>query len=107
MRKKRDYFMSLKKKMANLSLDLSAPRLEKGSRKFFTRFHEVMDMPNLIEAQLRSYKWFWEKGLKELFAEINSIKDFTGKNLELLPVKSLIELISTNSSFNPFSQNHL
>ncbi|HEX9503467.1 MAG TPA: DNA-directed RNA polymerase subunit beta [Patescibacteria group bacterium] len=69
--------------MANLSLDLSAPRLEKGSRKFFTRFHEVMDMPNLIEAQLRSYKWFWEKGLKELFAEINSIKDFTGKNLEL------------------------
>ena len=40
-------------------------------------------MPNLIEAQIRSYKWFWEKGLKELFAEINSIKDFTGKNLEL------------------------
>ncbi|OGE82479.1 MAG: DNA-directed RNA polymerase subunit beta [Candidatus Doudnabacteria bacterium RIFCSPLOWO2_01_FULL_44_21] len=42
-----------------------------------------MEMPNLIEAQIRSYKWFWEKGLKELFAEINSIKDFTGKNLEL------------------------
>ncbi|MBX4204998.1 MAG: DNA-directed RNA polymerase subunit beta, partial [Candidatus Doudnabacteria bacterium] len=42
-----------------------------------------MEMPNLIEAQLRSYKWFLDKGLAELFAEINSIKDFTGKNLEL------------------------
>ncbi|MEO8065496.1 MAG: DNA-directed RNA polymerase subunit beta [Candidatus Doudnabacteria bacterium] len=40
-------------------------------------------MPNLIESQIRSYKWLWETGLKELFAEINSIKDFTGKNLEL------------------------
>ncbi|MBI3952695.1 MAG: DNA-directed RNA polymerase subunit beta [Candidatus Doudnabacteria bacterium] len=40
-------------------------------------------MPHLIEAQLASYKWFLEKGLKELFEEINSIKDFTGKNLEL------------------------
>src|SRR5258708_34351560 len=69
--------------MANLRLDWSETRLEKGSRKFFRRCHEVMYMANLIEAQLRSYKWFWEKGLKELFAEINSIKDFTGKNLEL------------------------
>ncbi|MGE5392480.1 MAG: DNA-directed RNA polymerase subunit beta [Candidatus Saccharibacteria bacterium] len=42
-----------------------------------------MEMPNLIEVQLVSYKWFLEKGLKELFGEINSIKDFTGKNLEL------------------------
>jgi DNA-directed RNA polymerase subunit beta len=83
MCKKRDYFMSSKKKMANLSLNLSAPTSSKGSRKFFTPFHEIMNMPNLIEAQLRSYKWFWEKGLKELFEEINSIKDFTGKNLEL------------------------
>ncbi|MBI2607358.1 MAG: DNA-directed RNA polymerase subunit beta [Candidatus Doudnabacteria bacterium] len=40
-------------------------------------------MPNLIEVQLNSYQWFLEKGLKELFDEINSIKDFTGKNLEL------------------------
>ncbi len=75
--------MSKKGKMANLSLNLVTPKGPKGLRKFFTPFHEVMEMPNLIEAQLRSYKWFWEKGLKELFEEINSIKDFTGKNLEL------------------------
>lgn len=75
--------MSSKKKLANLSLNLSAPKSQKGQRRFFTPFHDVLEMPNLIEAQLRSYKWFWEKGLSELLAEINSIKDFTGKNLEL------------------------
>lgn len=75
--------MSPKGKNLNLSLNLSVSNWQKGSRKFFTPFHEVMDMPNLIESQLNSYKWLWEKGLKELFAEINSIKDFTGKNLEL------------------------
>jgi DNA-directed RNA polymerase subunit beta len=78
--------MSQKGKMANLSLNLSGSNLsswEKAPRKFFTPFEEVLPMPNLIESQIRSYKWLWEKGLKELFAEINSIKDFTGKNLEL------------------------
>src|SRR3990167_9434544 len=83
MCRKRDYFMSQKKKMANLSLNFSPTKNLQNSRRFFTSFTEVMEMPNLIEAQIRSYKWFWEKGLKELFAEINSIKDFTGKNLEL------------------------
>ena len=52
-------------------------------RKYFTDPHEGTIMPNLIEVQLNSYKWFFEKGLKELLGEINPIKDFTGKNLEL------------------------
>ena len=52
-------------------------------RKFFTKQHETAQLPNLIEIQLNSYKWFFEKGLKELLAEINPIRDFTGKNLEL------------------------
>ena len=52
-------------------------------RKFFTKTHEVALLPNLIEVQLDSYKWFVEKGLKELLGEINPIRDFTGKNLEL------------------------
>ncbi len=52
-------------------------------RKFFTKQHEVSLLPNLIEVQLNSYKWFVEKGLKELLGEINPIRDFTGKNLEL------------------------
>ena len=53
------------------------------TRRFFSKLPEVTQMPNLIEIQLDSYKWFFEKGLKELLAEINPIKDFTGKNLEL------------------------
>lgn len=52
-------------------------------RKFFSKSHEVSLLPNLIEVQLDSYKWFVEKGLKELLGEINPIRDFTGKNLEL------------------------
>ncbi|MDQ3018489.1 MAG: DNA-directed RNA polymerase subunit beta, partial [bacterium] len=53
------------------------------ARKFFTKQHETAQLPNLIEVQLDSYKWFFEKGLKELLSEINPIRDFTGKNLEL------------------------
>ncbi len=52
-------------------------------RKFFTGQNETELLPNLIEVQLNSYKWFVEKGLKELLGEINPIRDFTGKNLEL------------------------
>jgi DNA-directed RNA polymerase subunit beta len=52
-------------------------------RKRFSTIPEVMDLPNLIEIQTRSYGWFFEKGLKELFEEISPVKDFTGKNLEL------------------------
>ncbi|MEZ4180021.1 MAG: DNA-directed RNA polymerase subunit beta [Candidatus Doudnabacteria bacterium] len=52
-------------------------------RKFFTKQHETAQLPNLIEVQLNSYKWFFEKGLKELLDEINPIKDFTGNNLDL------------------------
>lgn len=39
--------------------------------------------PNLIETQLNSFKWFVEKGLKELFDEISPIKDHAGGELEL------------------------
>ncbi len=52
-------------------------------RKFFSRQHETAQLPNLIEIQLNSYKWFFDKGLKELLDEINPIHDFTSKNLEL------------------------
>jgi DNA-directed RNA polymerase subunit beta len=57
---------------------------KQAGRKFFTKQqHETQLLPNLIEVQLNSYKWFVEKGLKELLGEINPIRDFTGKNLEL------------------------
>ncbi len=53
------------------------------SRKTLKEINEVLPLPNLIEIQTESYKWFTEEGLKELFAEINPIEDFTGKNLAL------------------------
>ncbi len=53
------------------------------SRKTLKEINEVLPLPNLIEIQTDSYKWFTEEGLTELFAEINPIEDFTGKNLAL------------------------
>ncbi len=57
--------------------------LQKQPRKYFTKFPQVLKLPDLIEVQKRSYQWFFDEGLKELFAEINPIKDFIGRDLEL------------------------
>jgi DNA-directed RNA polymerase subunit beta len=43
----------------------------------------LMELPPLIDAQLRSYQWLIEKGLRELFDEINPIRDYGKKELEL------------------------
>ncbi len=51
-------------------------------RKFFGQ-RIMVSLPNLIDAQLRSHRWFLETGLQELLNEINPIADFTGKDLEL------------------------
>jgi DNA-directed RNA polymerase subunit beta len=51
--------------------------------KFFGKHPSVISLPNLIEVQLNSYKWFREKGLKELFEEVSPIRDWSGKELEL------------------------
>ena len=40
---------------------------------------EKREIPDLIELQVRSFAWFVEKGLRELFDEISPIRDFTGK----------------------------
>jgi DNA-directed RNA polymerase subunit beta len=55
----------------------------KPTRKYFTNFRNAIDLPDLIEVQQRSYKWFFDKGLRELFEEISPIKDFTNRDLEL------------------------
>ncbi|MDE3194011.1 MAG: DNA-directed RNA polymerase subunit beta [Chloroflexota bacterium] len=44
---------------------------------------EVLPLPNLIQTQIDSFKWFCDEGLQELFDEISPIQDFTGKNLDL------------------------
>jgi DNA-directed RNA polymerase subunit beta len=52
-------------------------------RKSFSHLPQILDVPNLIEVQLNSFRWFQEKGLKQLFQEVSPIKDFTGNRLEL------------------------
>ena len=51
-------------------------------RKSFARSEEILEMPYLLEIQKKSYKWFFEKGLKEVFEDVDAITDYAG-NLEL------------------------
>ncbi len=53
-------------------------QLGKNTRMSFSKIDEVIDMPNLIEVQKDSYKWFREEGLREVFKEMPSITDYTG-----------------------------
>ena len=53
-------------------------RLGKTERMSFSHIDEVLDMPDLIEIQKDSYKWFLEKGLREVFEDVSGITDFSG-----------------------------
>ena len=50
----------------------------KNVRMSYSRQKEVLEMPNLIEVQKDSYKWFLEEGLKEVFDDISPIADYSG-----------------------------
>ena len=50
----------------------------KRTRMSFSKIKEIADVPNLIELQVDSYKWFIEEGLKEVFEDISPIEDYTG-----------------------------
>ncbi len=53
-------------------------------KKYFSLHNKpVLDLPNLSEIQLNSYRWFLEKGLKELFSEVTPIRGYSGKELAL------------------------
>ena len=57
-------------------------QLGRVTRKSFARIPEILDMPNLIEVQKKSYEWFLKEGLREVFDDADAITDYTG-NLEL------------------------
>ena len=59
---------------------LNVKPVKKGTttRMSFGKIEEVMEMPNLIEVQKNSYKWFLDTGLKEVFRDIAEITDYTG-----------------------------
>ena len=52
-------------------------------RSYFTDNTQVLDLPNLVDHQNRSWQWFVEEGLGELLAEISPIDDYTGTKLSL------------------------
>ena len=58
-------------------------KIKPTARRFFTEAKSSIALPDLIEIQKDSYKWFLREGLSDLFEEISPITDFIGRNLEL------------------------
>ena len=53
-------------------------QLGRTERMSFSHINEVLEMPNLIDVQKSSYRWFLDEGLKEVFRDISTIEDYTG-----------------------------
>jgi DNA-directed RNA polymerase subunit beta len=58
---------------------LAVSESQRTGRRSFARTREVLPMPNLIEVQLQSFRWFQTEGLRELFEEISPIQDYSNK----------------------------
>ncbi|MBY8910325.1 DNA-directed RNA polymerase subunit beta [Salinicoccus roseus] len=57
-------------------------------RRSYARIEEKLDLPNLIEIQTKSYEWFLQTGLIEMFKDISPVEDFTGNmSLEFVGYK--------------------
>ena len=54
----------------------------KTMRKSYAKYEEILEIPNMLKIQKDSYQWFLEKGLREVFKDVGTISDFSGK-LEL------------------------
>ena len=53
--------------------------LGKSMRMSYAQQSDVLEMPNLIEVQKNSYQWFLDEGLREVFADISPIADYSGQ----------------------------
>ena len=53
-------------------------KLGRNTRMSYGKINEVLEMPNLIEIQINSYKWFLDEGLKEVFHDVSPITDYAG-----------------------------
>ena len=54
----------------------------KTMRKSYAKYEEILEIPNMLKIQKDSYKWFLDEGLREVFKDVGTITDFSGK-LEL------------------------
>ncbi len=83
-------------------------KLGKNERMSFAQIDEVQEMPNLIEIQKNSYRWFLTDGLKEVFRDISTIKDYTGNlvldfidyHLEETPKYTVEECKERDATYN-------
>ena len=64
--------------MGKPMLNVKPVRMGKNVRMSFSRIDEVLEMPNLIEVQKKSYQRFLDEGLKDVFKDISGITDYTG-----------------------------
>ena len=71
--------------------------LGKTERLSFSKIDEVIGMPNLIEVQKKSYQWFLEEGLKEVFKDVSGITDYSG-NLVLDFIDYTLDVDNPNYS---------
>ncbi len=54
-----------------------------GKRVYFTKSDDILDLPNLVDHQNKSFQWFVDEGLGELLAEVSPVDDYTGGKLSL------------------------
>lgn len=66
-----------------MAKNLGATQDTKSQRTYLSKVTNVIDLPNLVDHQSKSFKWFVEEGLGELFNEVNPIDDYTGTKLTL------------------------
>ncbi len=71
----------------------------KTTRMSFSKIDEVIKIPNLIEVQQNSYKWFLEEGLREVFKDVSGITDHTG-NLVLDFIDYTMDINHPNYDIN-------
>lgn len=77
-------------------------------RTYFTQTDDILDLPNLVDHQNKSFQWFVEEGLGELLSEISPIDDYTGAKLSLsfkdyrfeAPKMSEVEARENNVSYD-------
>ena len=48
------------------------------TRMSFSKIEEVLDMPNLLDVQKKSYQWFLDEGLREVLRDVSPIVDYSG-----------------------------
>jgi DNA-directed RNA polymerase subunit beta len=74
------------------TVDSGISSIGKREKKYFGKFRKpILDLPNLFEGQLSSFEWLLKDGIKEVFEEFKSVKDYSDKKFELQFLDFVIE----------------